>query len=454
MRENQETCTRCGEPTGKAGKGEDSLYRGDVGPFCDECFEKEPPVKESNVPTVPKTSGIKPIGTFEEQLSRALTLLTEAPFLEPVEVQEPPAIAVDPAAPKPKPKPRPEPKATRKQEMFSAGRQPATGLERERALSPKSLSAIDPELRRAPEPGRTLEDLKKALIPIPMEGSGMTEQEKRMKKAELAREYPGAKEEWTMEEVVRALMGSIIMFAQKYASSRYPIEDAVQQGILGVYNAVRMDKGEINGKVSPFAGYAWNPIQAAIARDAYESDVVRVPDSSAREGGIRVKTDFLGREIAGPEGEPTTADQVLPASAGEYGFTLPSERGASHHLRKGEERSSETSPRFMTPERRQKLEANKELLDKVLQYAKLTPEEHEIVTMMYGIDDGIEKGTNEIAGIIGKRNQRVSEIKAKALAKLTSAARMVRALSKHNVPEARELEQIGLLIESIISKIQ
>lgn len=32
-----ESCIACCEPTGRAGKGEDSIYFGDVGPFCESC---------------------------------------------------------------------------------------------------------------------------------------------------------------------------------------------------------------------------------------------------------------------------------------------------------------------------------------------------------------------------------------------------------------------------------
>ena len=32
-----ETCIVCNSLTGRAGKGEDSLYFGDIGPFCDSC---------------------------------------------------------------------------------------------------------------------------------------------------------------------------------------------------------------------------------------------------------------------------------------------------------------------------------------------------------------------------------------------------------------------------------
>jgi len=37
-----EYCTECGSPTGKAGRGEDSLYCDDcdLGPFCEDCYDK------------------------------------------------------------------------------------------------------------------------------------------------------------------------------------------------------------------------------------------------------------------------------------------------------------------------------------------------------------------------------------------------------------------------------
>lgn len=45
-----EYCFKCGEPTGRAGRGEDSLYDDDddSGPYCETCWqdhykEKRPP---------------------------------------------------------------------------------------------------------------------------------------------------------------------------------------------------------------------------------------------------------------------------------------------------------------------------------------------------------------------------------------------------------------------------
>ena len=34
-----EYCSECGHPTGRAGRGEDSLFLGDDGPYCETCFE-------------------------------------------------------------------------------------------------------------------------------------------------------------------------------------------------------------------------------------------------------------------------------------------------------------------------------------------------------------------------------------------------------------------------------
>lgn len=36
-----EYCITCDEPTGRAGAGEDSMYLGDNGPYCETCFERE-----------------------------------------------------------------------------------------------------------------------------------------------------------------------------------------------------------------------------------------------------------------------------------------------------------------------------------------------------------------------------------------------------------------------------
>lgn len=44
MSDQEERCTLCDETTGRAGKGEDSLYtEDDRGPFCEKCWDSLPP---------------------------------------------------------------------------------------------------------------------------------------------------------------------------------------------------------------------------------------------------------------------------------------------------------------------------------------------------------------------------------------------------------------------------
>ena len=37
-----ELCCECDQPTGRAGRGEDSLYAEDVGPYCVDCWYELP----------------------------------------------------------------------------------------------------------------------------------------------------------------------------------------------------------------------------------------------------------------------------------------------------------------------------------------------------------------------------------------------------------------------------
>ena len=37
-----ELCCKCDDPTGRAGRHEDSLYAGDFGPYCEDCWGDVP----------------------------------------------------------------------------------------------------------------------------------------------------------------------------------------------------------------------------------------------------------------------------------------------------------------------------------------------------------------------------------------------------------------------------
>lgn len=45
-----EYCCKCGDKTGKAGAGDDSLYTEHDGPFCEDCFPDAKPKQEQGEP--------------------------------------------------------------------------------------------------------------------------------------------------------------------------------------------------------------------------------------------------------------------------------------------------------------------------------------------------------------------------------------------------------------------
>jgi len=345
------------------------------------------------------------------------------------------------------------------------------------------ISDIDPSLRKPPEPGRTLDDLKKAWLPVvevpvapkPREEKpglapdaakqepeevkefklNMSPEERRALKQQLFNSgYDQALDEWTVEEVIRALMGSILTIARHYATNRFPMEDAVAQAMLGVYDAIKRDEGK-----SPFAHYAWKQIVARVRRGTAESDPIKVPEGqwriSQREaedyiakqereqgsplsdeekfrirqqmkrGGLFSRTQFLGREVGtGEEGRVTTAAQLVPASARERPVLSPKIGGPEYHQRR---EFQVTSGVGEDEKQVKKMLQHTELVQRVFDMAGLNKEEEQVVRLLYGLDDGIQRQVKEVAAILGKRPQKVSEMKQEIMAKLVQAAGQLEA---------------------------
>jgi len=52
MSESYEHCMECDSLTGRAGRAEDSLYHGYIGPFCEDCFEDWPDEQVAQITTL------------------------------------------------------------------------------------------------------------------------------------------------------------------------------------------------------------------------------------------------------------------------------------------------------------------------------------------------------------------------------------------------------------------
>ena len=97
---------------------------------------------------------------------------------------------------------------------------------------------------------------------------------------------------WTENEVVEGMMPYVNSVANKYQTERFPFEDAVQEGLLGVLDALRTDKG-----AAPFAGHAYPPIKNRIMRASARSGIIKrgIRAGSYHDTGM-VSLDMPSRE--------------------------------------------------------------------------------------------------------------------------------------------------------------
>ena len=75
---------------------------------------------------------------------------------------------------------------------------------------------------------------------------------------------------WSTDEIVAAMMPYLYKMAYKYQSIRVPREDLVQQGVIGILDAIRLDGGK-----SPFTAYASKFIKTNMRRLALVGGIIK-----------------------------------------------------------------------------------------------------------------------------------------------------------------------------------
>lgn len=150
---------------------------------------------------------------------------------------------------------------------------------------------------------------------------------------------------WTEEEVINAMMPEIVKFAKIYATNRFEIDDGIQQGAIGVLNALRTDKGIAN-----FASHAKNHIRTSIGRASATSGLIRKGEREKEFWDPHVSLQKPVR--GGEEGEM------------EFGQTIA---GGQRDITR--------------------LMANKELLAKIMDRAGLTDRERKVIELSYGLGE-------------------------------------------------------------------
>jgi RNA polymerase primary sigma factor len=222
-----------------------------------------------------------------------------------------------------------------------------------------------------------------------------------------------------MEANIRLVMS----IARRYSCKSLSFEDLVQEGIIGLLEAINKFDGNRGNRFSTYATY-W--IRQSIVRAIEKQDrLIRLPvygcDAARKlERAQRTFADRQGRqptqeELAQETGFPQRLVKALQ-QLGPEPLSLDAMVGASEDTSFGELMSDESA---MSPEQRALNSLDREaLLDKV---RTLEPKEQLVIEKRFGLFDGRIHTLKEIAEQLKMSREGVRHVQTRALRKLRLA---------------------------------